>query len=106
MTSKKADAAAAAEIPAQPSYVESLTAPELTAHIASKRDELAATLNELELKFNLQKQVDLATVRLERRLAHLRREHPLAVMAVGVGAAAIAALVVVASVRSAFTPKK
>ena len=81
------------------SYVNTLSTNELKAHIVQTRAELAANLDALEDKFNLERQMEKAKRRCQARFARMKREQPLALAAIGVGAVVVAGLIVTAVVR-------
>lgn len=81
------------------SFVNTLSANELKAHIVQTRAELSANLDALEDKFNVERQMEKAKRRCQARIARMKREQPLALAAIGVGAVVVAGLIVTAVVR-------
>lgn len=81
--------------------VEQLSKDELAAHVASTRARLASTLDALEDKANVPKQLKKGANAQALRLRKLRREKPLVFAAVVVGGAALAAGILALVVKSA-----
>lgn len=77
---------------------------QLRAHRAQTRAHLASTLDALEDKVNVPKQLGKASRRFGRRVQTLRRENPL--LLAGIAAGVIAAIGVTASVVVKFTSKR
>lgn len=82
-----------------PSSVSGLSKEELTAYVARTRAELAATLDAVEEKVNVPKQLDRAASRLKAKLRTMRQENPVALAAIGAGTIAVAGMVVYAGYR-------
>jgi hypothetical protein len=81
------------------SVFSSLSNDELSARVQETRDRIAATLDEMEDKVNLSKQFDRARARCQVRLATMKQEQPLVLAAIGLGAVAVAGLIITAVVR-------
>jgi hypothetical protein len=81
--------------------VEQLSQDELVAHVASTRARLASTLDALEDKANLPKQLKKGATAQAVRLRKLRRDKPLVFAAVVVGGAVVAAGILALVVKSA-----
>lgn len=81
------------------SLVAGLSNNELKSHIVDKRAELAANIDALEYKMNLERQIDEAKRRFATRLRRFKQEQPLAFAAIGVGAVVVAGLIVTAVVK-------
>lgn len=81
--------------------VDQLSQDELIAHVASTRARLASTLDALEDKANVPKQLKKGATAQAVRLRKLRREKPLVFAAVVVGGAALAAGILALVVKSA-----
>jgi hypothetical protein len=81
------------------SFVSGLSNDELAAHVQATRDRIAATLDEVEDKVNVGKQVERAKDRLQVRLTTMKQEQPLVLAAIGLGAVAVAGLIITAVVK-------
>jgi outer membrane murein-binding lipoprotein Lpp len=81
------------------SLVAGLSNDELKSHIVDKRVELAANIDALEYKMNLERQLDEAKKRFDTRLRRFKQEQPLAFAAIGVGAVVVAGLIVTAVIK-------
>jgi hypothetical protein len=81
--------------------VEQLSKDELAAHVASTRARLASTLDALEDKANVPKQLKKGATAQAVRLRKLRRDKPLVFAAVVVGGAVVAAGILALVVKSA-----
>jgi len=77
---------------------------QLRAHRAQTRAQLASTLDALEDKANLPKQLGKASRKFGRRVQTLRRENP--VLLAGIAAGVVAAIGVTAYVVVKFTSKR
>lgn len=82
------------------SLVSGLSDKELSAHVQATRESIASALDELEDAANPAKAVARAKVRLQARLSTMKREQPLALAAIGLGAVVVAGLIVTAVVKS------
>lgn len=82
-----------------PSFVATLSNEELKQHIEKTRNQLASTLDQVEVKANPTYQYEQAKARMKRRLVTMKREQPLALAAIGVGAAAIAGVIIFAVIK-------
>ena len=82
------------------SSVEQLSRAELAHHGASTRARLASTLDALEDKANVPKQLRKGATAQAVKLKKLRREQPLVFAAVVVGGAAVAAGILALVVKS------
>ncbi len=82
------------------SSVEQLSRAELAQHVASTRARLASTLDALEDKANVPKQLRKGATAQAVKLKKLRREQPLVFAAVVVGGAAVAAGILALVVKS------
>lgn len=80
--------------------VEQLSKDELAEHVASTRARLASTLDALEDKANVPKQLKKGATAQAVRLRKLRREKPLVFAAVVVGGAAVTAGILALVVKS------
>lgn len=78
------------------SLVAGLSNDELKSHIVDKRAELAANIDALEYKMNLERQLDQAKKRCAARLRRFKQEQPVALAAIGLGAVFVAGLIVTA----------
>jgi len=78
-----------------------LSRDELAEHVASTRARLATTLDALEDKANVPKQLKKGATAQAVRLRRLRREKPLVFAAVVVGGAVVAAGILALVVKSA-----
>ena len=85
---------------AEPSFVSSLSNAELQEHLAATRDKLSSTLDELEDKANVPKQLGKAKDRLQERFTVMKQEQPLVLLGIGVGAVALAGAIIVGVFRS------
>jgi hypothetical protein len=85
---------------ASPSTVASFSNDELTAHLKRTRAELAATLDAVEEKVNISKRLDKAAARAQAKLRKMRRENPIALAAISVGAITVVGLIAYAGYRS------
>ncbi len=85
---------------AEPSFVSSLSNAELQEHLAATRDKLSSTLDELEDKANVPKQLGKAKNRLQERFTVMKQEQPLVLLGIGVGAVALAGAIIVGVFRS------
>lgn len=81
------------------SLVAGLSNKDLKSHIVDKRAELAANIDALEYKMNLELQIDEAKKRCATRLRRFKQEQPLAFAAVGAGAVVVAGLIVTAVIK-------
>jgi len=82
------------------SSVDQLSRAELEQHVASTRARLASTLDALEDKANVPKQLRKGATAQAVKLKKLRREQPLVFAAVVVGGAAVAAGILALVVKS------
>jgi hypothetical protein len=80
--------------------VDQLSRAELEQHVASTRARLASTLDALEDKANVPKQLRKGATAQAVKLKKLRREQPLVFAAVVVGGAAVAAGILALVVKS------
>ena len=85
---------------AEPSFVSTLSNAELQEHLAATRDKLSSTLDELEDKANVPKQLGKAKDRLQERFTVMKQEQPLVLLGIGVGAVALAGAIIVGVFRS------
>lgn len=85
----------------EPSYVSTLNNAELQEHLTATRDKLSTTLDELEDKANVPKQLGKAKDRLQARFMVMREEQPLVLLGIGVGAVALAGAIIAGVIRSA-----
>lgn len=74
---------------------------ELKLDIQHTREEIAATLDALEAKFNLRRQAQERIADLRRRIRRTADEDPLLLVAVGVGVVAVVGGVVWVAARAA-----
>ena len=81
--------------------VDQLSKDELVAHVASTRARLASTLDALEDKANVPKQLKKGATAQALRLRKLRREKPIVFAAVVAGGAIVAAGILALVVKSA-----
>ncbi len=88
------------EFYAEPSYVSTLNNVELQQHLADTRDRLAHTLDQIEDKGNVPKQLERAQAKLRARFRVMKKEQPLVLLGIGVGAVALAGAIIVGVVRS------
>lgn len=88
------------EFYAEPSFVSTLTNAQLQAHLADTRDRLSSTLDLIEDKGNVPKQLDRAKRKLQARFRVMKKEQPLMLLGIGVGAVALASAIIVGVVRS------
>ena len=84
----------------EPSFVSTLSNAELQEHLAATRDKLSFTLDELEDKANVPKQLGKAKDRLQERFTVMKQEQPLVLLGIGVGAVALAGAIIVGVFRS------
>jgi hypothetical protein len=84
--------------------VSSMKREQLRAHRAQTRAQLASTLDALEDKVNVPKQLGKASRRFGRRVQTLRRENP--VLLAGIAAGVVAAIGVTAYVVVKITSKR
>lgn len=84
--------------------VSSMKLEQLRAHRAQTRAQLASTLDALEDKVNIPKQLGKASRRFGRRVQTLRRENP--VLLAGIAAGVVAAIGVTAYVVVKITSKR
>ena len=84
--------------------VSSMKLEQLRAHRAQTRAQLASTLDALEDKVNVPKQLGKASRRFGRRVQTLRRENP--VLLAGIAAGVVAAIGVTAYVVVKITSKR
>lgn len=84
----------------EPSFVSTLSNAGLQQHLATTRDKLSSTLDELEDKANVPKQLGRAKDRLQARFAVMRQEQPLVLLGIGVGAVALAGAIIAGVLRS------
>lgn len=84
----------------EPSFVSTLSNAELQEHLAATRDKLSSTLDELEDKANVPKQLGKAKDRLQERFTVMKQEQPLVLLGIGVGAVALAGAIIVGIFRS------
>ena len=82
------------------SSVDQLSRAELEQHVASTRARLASTLDALEDKANVPKQLRKGATAQAVKLKKLRRQQPLVFAAVVVGGAAVAAGILALVVKS------
>ena len=88
------------EFYAEPSFVSTLSNAELQEHLAATRDKLSSTLDELEDKANVPKQLGKAKDRLQARFMVMKEEQPLVLLGIGVGAVALAGIIIAGVFRS------
>ena len=88
------------EFYSEPSFVSTLSNAELQEHLAATRDKLSSTLDELEDKANVPKQLGKAKDRLQSRFTVMKQEQPLLLLGIGVGAVALARIIIASVVRS------
>jgi len=81
------------------SIVSALSNEQLTAHVQQTRDRIASTLDEMEDKVNVGKQFDRMKTRCQTRLQTMKQEQPLVLAAIGLGAVAVAGLIITAVVK-------
>jgi hypothetical protein len=81
------------------SIVSSLSNEELSTHVQQTRDRIAAALDEMEDKVNVSRQVDRMKARCQARLRTMKQEQPLVLAAIGLGAVAVAGLIITAVVK-------
>ncbi|MEY2698666.1 MAG: hypothetical protein RL720_622 [Actinomycetota bacterium] len=84
----------------EPSYVSTLTNAQLQEHLAATRDKLSFTLDEIEDKANVSKQLGRAKDRLQARFTVMKQEQPLLLLGIGVGAVALAGVIIAGVFRS------
>jgi hypothetical protein len=84
----------------EPSYVSTLTNAQLQEHLAATRDKLSFTLDEIEDKANVPKQLGRAKDRLQARFTVMKQEQPLLLLGIGVGAVALAGVIIAGVFRS------
>lgn len=84
----------------EPSYVSTLTNAQLQEHLAATRDKLSFTLDEIEDKANVPKQLGRAKDRLQARFTVMKEEQPLLLLGIGVGAVALAGVIIAGVFRS------
>lgn len=85
---------------AEPSYVSSLNNAELQDHLIQTRAKLSSTLDQLEDKADIPKQLGKAKTRLQARFQVMKEEQPLVLLGIGVGAVALAGLLIAGVLRS------
>jgi hypothetical protein len=85
----------------EPSLVSDLTTEELKQHIHNTRQRISSTLDDLEDKANIPKQLGKARQNMEKKFATLKRDRPLLLVGVGVGAVTAAIAIVVVAVKTA-----
>jgi hypothetical protein len=85
---------------AEPSYVSTLSNTELQEHLVATRDKLSSTLDELEDKANVPKQLGKAKDRLQARFTEMKQDQPLLLLGIGVGAVALAGAIIAGVLRS------
>ena len=95
----KLEQVTAAEFYSDASLVAGLSNTELKSHIVDKRAELAANIDALEYKMDLERQIEHAKQRCATRLRRFKQEQPLALAAIGVGAVVVAGLIVTAVIK-------
>lgn len=88
------------EFYAEPSYVSTLNNAELQQHLTATREKLDKTLDELEDKANVPKQLGKAKDRLQARFMVMKQEQPLVLLGIGVGAVALAGAIIAGVIRS------
>jgi hypothetical protein len=81
-----------------------MKAAELKAHLAQTRGQLASTLDALEDKVNLPKQLGKASRKFGRRVQTLRQENP--VLLAGIAVGVVAAIGVTAYLMVKITSKR
>lgn len=84
----------------EPSYVSTLTPQELQEHIAQTRERISSNLDELEDKANVPKQIGKARDRLQAKFTEIKRDQPLLLAGIGVGAVIAAAAIITAVVKA------
>ncbi|MEY4532894.1 MAG: hypothetical protein RI926_663 [Actinomycetota bacterium] len=84
----------------EPSFVSTLSNTELQEHLVATRDKLSSTLDDLEDKANVPKQLGRAKDRLQARFAVMKQEQPLVLLGIGVGAVALAGAIIAGVLRS------
>lgn len=85
---------------AEPSYVSTLNNAQLQEHLLETRAKLSSTLDQLEDKADIPKQVGKAKERLQARFQVMKQEQPLVLLGIGVGAVALAGVIIVGVFRS------
>lgn len=86
------------------SNISGMKAAELKAHLAQTRGQLASTLDALEDKVNLPKQLGKASRKFGRRVQTLRQENP--VLLAGIAVGVVAAIGVTAYLVVKITSKR
>lgn len=84
----------------EPSYVSTLSNTELKEHLVATRDKLSSTLDELEDKANVPKQLGKAKDRLQARFTEMKQDQPLLLLGIGLGAVALAGAIIAGVLRS------
>lgn len=84
----------------EPSYVSTLSKTELQEYLVATRDKLSSTLDELEDKANVPKQLGKAKDRLQARFTEMKQDQPLLLLGIGVGAVALAGAIIAGVLRS------
>ncbi len=84
----------------EPSYVSTLSNTELQEHLVATRGKLSSTLDELEDKANVPKQLGKAKDRLQARFSEMKQDQPLLLLGIGVGAVALAGVIIAGVLRS------
>jgi hypothetical protein len=84
----------------EPSYVSTLSQDELIDHIAQTRAKLSGSLDQLEEKADVPKQLKKAQTRMKKKFVQLKNDQPLLLGAIGLGAAVVATAIIVAVARS------
>lgn len=99
--SKAAAVGLAKNQPTPPSKPEDLrTHEQIVSDVARNRKDLQETLDAIEYKLNLPKQVRLAAARFSAKLGALRHENPSVLVAGAVGVAAVAGTAVWLGIRA------
>ena len=88
------------EFYAEPSYASTLSNVELQQYLADTRNKLSANLDGLEDKANIPKQMGKAKDRLQARFTVMKKEQPLVLLGIGVGAVALAGAIIAGVIRS------
>jgi hypothetical protein len=84
----------------EPSFVATLSPAELQEHLTSIREKLSTTLDELEDKANVPKQIGKAKNRLRAKFAVMKQEQPVVLLGIGVGAVVLAGAILAGLIRS------
>lgn len=88
------------EFYAEPSFVSTLTPQELHQHIEQTRQRISSNLDQLEDKANVPKQLGKARDRLQAKFTEIKRDQPLLLAGIGLGAVVAAAAIITAVVKA------